>query len=310
MNGLIARHTEYMTETISADLLDSFTSFIDARPRTVETYQKALRQFFRYMADNDIKKPSRDDVLNYRELLRTSGYKPGTITTYIISLRQFFKWTEAAGLYPDIAANVKGAKIERSHKKDPLTSTQAKAVFTGIDRDTLAGVRDYAILAVMTTGGLRTIEIIRANIDDMRTLGNETVLYIQGKGRDEKSEYIKLSTTAEKAIRAYLTKRGRTSGNAPLFASISNNSKGERMTTRSISRIVKDRLIDAGLNSERLTAHSLRHTAATLNLLNGGTIDETQQLLRHSNINTTMIYLHHLDRAKNNSEERISEAIF
>lgn len=310
MNGLTIRNKEYMTETISADLLGSFTSFIDARPRTVETYQKAIRQFFKYMADNDIRKPSRDNVLNYRELLRTSGYKPGTITTYIISLRQFFKWTEAEGIYPDISSNVKGAKIERSHKKDPLTSGQAKALFNDIDKTTLSGSRDFAILALMITGGLRTIEVIRANIEDMRTLGDDTVLYIQGKGRDEKSEYVKISTQTEKAIREYLAKRGKAASNEPLFASISNNSKGSRMTTRSISRIVKDRLIDTGLNSERLTAHSLRHTAATLNLLNGGTIDETQQLLRHSNINTTMIYAHHLDRAKNNSEERISEAIF
>jgi len=82
------------------------------------------------------------------------------------------------------------------------------------------------------------------------------------------------------------------------------------MTTRSISGIVKDRFTGAGYDSERLTAHSLRHTAGTLNLLNGGTLEETQQLLRHSNINTTMIYLHHLDRAKNNSEARIAAAIF
>ena len=82
------------------------------------------------------------------------------------------------------------------------------------------------------------------------------------------------------------------------------------MTTRSISRIVKDRLVDAGLNSDRLTAHSLRHTAATLNMLHGGTLDETQQMLRHSKIDTTMIYTHHLERVKNRSEDRIAAAIW
>ncbi len=66
----------------------------------------------------------------------------------------------------------------------------------------------------------------------------------------------------------------------------------------------------AGLDSERLTAHSLRHTAATLNLLAGGSVQETQQLLRHSNIGTTMIYAHNLERAANNSEARIAAALF
>ena len=82
------------------------------------------------------------------------------------------------------------------------------------------------------------------------------------------------------------------------------------MTTRSVSRVAKERLIAVGLESDRLTGHSMRDTAATLNLLNGGTVEETRQLLGHTNINTTLIYSHALERAKNNSEERIAKAIF
>ena len=82
------------------------------------------------------------------------------------------------------------------------------------------------------------------------------------------------------------------------------------MTTRSISRIVKENMIRAGLKSDRLTAHSLRHTTATLNLLNGGTPEETMQLLWHSNLNTTLIYSHALERANNKSEERIAKIIW
>ena len=82
------------------------------------------------------------------------------------------------------------------------------------------------------------------------------------------------------------------------------------MTTKSISRICKESLIAAGYDSDRLTAHSFRHTAATLNLMNGASVEETQQLLGHKNINTTLIYSHALERAKNNSEKRIAKAIF
>ncbi|OIL92423.1 integrase [Oenococcus oeni] len=111
-------------------------------------------------------------------------------------------------------------------------------------------------------------------------------------------------------MRAYLKVRGSVEDAAPLFASTSNNNEGGRMTTRSISGIAKSALRRAGFDSSRLTAHSLRHTAATLNLLNGGSLEETQQLLRHRNLNTTMVYLHHLKRAKNQSEARIGNAIF
>jgi integrase/recombinase XerC len=74
--------------------------------------------------------------------------------------------------------------------------------------------------------------------------------------------------------------------------------------------MVKNRLKEAGYNSERLTAHSLRHTAVTLSLLAGKDITEVQQFARHANIATTMIYNHSLDKAKNSCSEAIAKAIF
>ncbi|NCC76214.1 MAG: integrase [Clostridia bacterium] len=291
-------------------MLASFVAFIDAKPATIDTYSRNLRQFFAYLAANEITTPTRSDILGYRDYLKASGHKPATITGYIIAVRQFFKWTESEGVYHNAAANIKGARIERSFKKDPLTSRQAQQVLAAIDATTRTGSRDYAILALMMTCGLRTVEVIRADIGDIRALGDETVLYIQGKGKDEKSELVKLAEPTELAIRAYLSFRGKPSTDAPLFASESHRNTSERMTTRSISRIVKERLRSVGLDSDRLSAHSLRHTAATLNLMNGATLGETQQLLRHAKIDTTTIYAHHLDRAKNNSEHRIAGAIF
>ena len=310
MQAIAIRDNQDIMQAINTDLLDRFISFIDAKPATIATYSRNLRQFFTWLAANGISSPTRADVITYRRHLEASGHKPATITGYIVAVRQFFKWTESEGIYSNVGVNVKGAKIDNTFKKDPLTSRQAKEVLARIDTDTLTGKRDHAIMVLMMTCGLRTIEVIRANVEDMRTLGNETVLYIQGKGRDEKADCVKLAPETEAAIRAYLSIRGKTSSDAPLFASESHRNAGERMTTRSISRIVKDGLRAAGLDSERLTAHSLRHTAGTLNLLNGGTLDETQQLLRHAKIDTTMRYLHHMDRVKNDSEYRIAAAIF
>ena len=77
-----------------------------------------------------------------------------------------------------------------------------------------------------------------------------------------------------------------------------------------MSGIVKDRLVAAGYDSSRLTAHSLRHTAVTLSLLGGEDLQKVQQFARHSNLATTMIYAHNLDRAKNKCEATIANAIF
>lgn len=296
------------SKRIDNTLLKRFLEYLDASEKTVQTYTRALRQFFKFLYENNITQPQRNDVLAFRDNLKDKGRKPTTIKSYIVAVRLFFQWTNQEGLYPNIAEKIKGAKLDQAHKKDYLTVDQIKDVLNNIDTSTLTGARDYAIILLMVTGGLRTIEVSRADMDDMRNVGNSPALYIQGKGREEKTEYVKLPLQVFKAIGRYremLEKQYDV-----LFVSTSNNNKGQRLTTRSISGIVKKRLKEAGYTSNRLTAHSLRHTAGTLNLMNGGTLEETQQLLRHSNINTTMIYLHHLERENNQSEKRIADALF
>lgn len=299
-----------VVKTFDFNTFDRFISYLDASPKTIETYKKAIRQFFKYLAINGIRQPQREDVIAFRDDLKASGLKPTTVQNYITATRIFFKWTEQEGLYPNIAEHVKGAKLDKNHKKDYLTSRQAKEVLASIETDTEEGLRNYAILSLMVTGGLRTIEVSRADVGDLRTVGENTVLYIQGKGREEKTEYIKISAPVEKSIRTYLKARGNVEEGQPLFTSTSNNSRGKRISTRTVSGIVKTALKNAGYDSARLTAHSLRHTAITLALLAGREITEVQQFARHANLNTTMIYNHALDQAKNGCSDAITNAIF
>ena len=307
---VINSNTAIAEQTRGADLFSRFINYLDAKPKTVETYTRALRQLFNYFSFNGIRQPQREDIIAFREELQASGHKPTTIQNYITATKLFFSWTSQEGLYPNVAEHLKGAKLNRDHKKDYLTSRQVKEVLENIERDSLKGLRDYAILTLMVTGGLRDIEVARADIGDLRTAGESTVLYIQGKGRDEKTDYVKISPQVERAIRAYLTARGTTDDTEPLFTSTSNNNSGKRITTRSISGIVKERLKKAGYDSPRLTAHSLRHTAVTLSLLAGSELAEVQQFARHANIATTMIYNHSIEQAKNGCSEAIANAIF
>jgi integrase/recombinase XerD len=299
-----------VVRTLDFNIFERFINYLDASPKTVETYKKALRQFFNYIGVHGIRKPQREDVLAFRDDLKASGLKPTTVQNYITATRIFFKWTEQEGLYPNIAEHVKGAKLDKNHKKDYLTSRQAKEVLAGVQTDSEEGLRNYAILSLMVTGGLRTIEVSRADVGDLRTVGENTVLFVQGKGREEKTEYIKISAPVEKAIRSYLKARENVEEGQPLFTSTSNNSRGKRITTRTVSAIVKNALKNAGYDSARLTAHSLRHTAITLALLAGREITEVQQFARHANLNTTMIYNHALDQAKNGCSDAITNAIF
>ena len=223
------------SKTIDNELLKRFLEYLDASEKTVQTYTRALRQFFKFLYENNIKQPQRADVLAFRDNLKDKGRKPTTIKSYIVAVRLFFQWTNQEGLYPNIADKIKGAKLDHAHKKDYLTVDQIKDVLNSIDTSTLTGARDYAIIVLMVTGGLRTIEVSRADMDDMRNVGNSPALYIQGKGREEKTEYVKLPLQVFKAIGRYremLEKQYDV-----LFVSTSNNNKGQRLTTRSISGI-------------------------------------------------------------------------
>lgn len=287
----------------------NYVAFLDAAPRTVQTYTGNIRQFIKWLQKNGIRQPARQDIIAYREELK-ERCKPTTVQGYITALRLFFSWTAQAGIYPNIAEHIKGAKLDSSHKKDYLTAAQIKDLLSVPDLTQAKGKRDYCIIALMATGGLRDIEVSRANIEDLKALGNSTVLYLQGKGREERTDYIKVVPEIEKPLREYLKTRRSARGKDPLFTSLGNNSKGERLTPRSISGIVKERLIQAGYNSDRLTAHSLRHSAVTISLIGGLPLEEVQQFARHKSISTTQIYAHNLERAKNRSEDTIAASIF
>lgn len=293
---------------LTPNLLNNYIAYIDATPKTVETYSKALKQFYSYTERNQIKQPTRQDIINFREYLE-QNHKASTVNTYIIAIRQFFKWTELNGIYANIADHVKGKKISREPKKDYLTPNQIKNILSSIDRTSINGKRDYALIALMVTCGLRDIEVNRANVEDIRVQGVNTVLFLQGKGRDEKNEYVIIPGNVETALREYLKERNATE-TEPLFTSISNHANNERLTTRSISRTVKNAFIKCGYDSNRLTAHSLRHTAVTLALQSGNSLQEVQQFARHTNINTTMIYAHNLEKQSNKCSNSIAKELF
>lgn len=309
----ITANSQKMTVTVNRfdeNLFDDFIRYLDVgSPKTVDTYRRELQQFFNYLNINGIAQPQRADVIAFRETI-SKTLKPTTVNNYLTAVKLFFRWTAYQGLYPNISDHIKALKIDRNHKKDYLTVNQVKDVMELINTDTMQGRRDYAIFYLMVTCGLRDIEVSRAKVEDMRLAGENMVLYIQGKGRQEKTEYVILPDDVEKAIRASLNDRQNITDDSPLFCSLSNNSKGNPLSVQSISGMIKTRLKRAGLNSDRLTAHSLRHTAVTLSLLGGEDIRNTRDFARHREVTTTMIYDHSINKSKNTCSRTVNKMIF
>ena len=293
---------------INSQLVTQWIDFMSVRPQSIKTYKNTIRCMFQYFQSNNITRPIRQDVKNWLEYLK-SKYKPSTCNLYLSSCKLFFRFLAQENLYPNIADNIKGCKIGHDRKKEALDVEQSRRLIDSISGHTLKAMRDKAIISLMLSAGLRTVEIIRANIEDLRMVDGAVYLYVVGKGRDEKERVLVASQVLEN-IKTYLKERGVKDGKAPLFASASSRNFGERLTTASISRLVKLQLIEAGLKNEYLTAHSLRHTCATQALLNGESLANVQMILRHQNISTTMIYAHHIDRTKNKGEQTVADALF
>ena len=168
------------------------------------------------------------------------------------------------------AADKKGRQARHNHK-----DTAGR-----VQRSTEQGRRLYAIYLLAVTAGLRTVEIHRANVRDFEEKNGAAWLYIYGKGHTEADQKKALAPEVAEAIRDYLDSRtDQYTGSSPLFVSTGNRSGGKRIAVTTISTMLKKAMQEAGYNSERLTAHSLRHTAGTAVMEMTGDLYRTQQYL-------------------------------
>ncbi len=311
----MAMHDETTCESVCltssiAVYLEAFLRSLDIRDSSKETYKRQLMAFFIWLSSQDYTAPDRETILAYKDYLRTKKQLTAfTIGGYITAIRRFFEWLESVKKYPNIARSVRGPRRRAGFRKDALTLDQVYELLAAIDRSTLDGKRDYALINLMVRTGLRTIEITRATFEDITKNNGAMVLWIQGKGRDSKDELVILTERALGPIKEYLHSRGATKSAAPLFVSHSNKNFGQSLTTRSVSRIVKNRLAAIHIVDPRITAHSLRHTAITLSMLAGATPQEARIMARHADINTTLIYAHNINRVKNAPEHKIDDLL-
>ncbi len=246
--------------------------------------------------------------------------KANTVNQYLRSVRQFFSWTAATGRYPDIAQNIHGPKIQNdTHRKDALTAQEVQEIETSIaaraqeraaaaadankdragkmQRSTEQGKRLFAMYLLAVNAGLRTIEISRANVKDLVTKGGQAWLYIWGKGHSEPDQRRPIAPEVAEAVQDYLRARSdRPTGASPLFVATGNRSGGQRLDPTTISKMLKRAMQEAGYNSERLTAHSLRHSTGSAVMQLTGDLLTAQKYMRHTDPKTTEIYIHEGER--------------
>ena len=289
-----------------ADVIAAYLAELDASEKTRGTYARALRQYAAWLEGEGLalEQTTRASVMEYKRHLEASK-SANTTNLYLVAVRGLYTWLNAKTGYPNVAEGVRGLKKAAQVGKDALTLSQARDLLNA-EADGEQGLRDKAMVALMLRRGLRTVEVSRADVGDLRQVGGKAVLYVQGKGHTAKDDFIVLGEGAERAVSAYLKARRAAGGNVgedqPLFSATGNRNRGGRMTTRAVSRIAKEAMRAQGIDSPHITAHSLRHTAVTLSLVGGATVQEAQAMARHANVATTMIYAHNLEKIEAKAE--------
>lgn len=290
--------------------IDNYIESLDRKEITKQSYRVILIQFNSFLDKKKILSPNKRDIISYKEYL---SKRVGSATTQktIVVLRGFFRYLKMNDKYEDIMYGIRGLRIEKTFKRNSLDVDEVIMLINLAKEEStksLTTLRNYAFISLMLTTGLRTIEIVRANVKDIMPYRNKYRLYIQGKGHDDKDWYVKLSDEVYDILLSYLSKRN--DEYEPLFI---NHHKpiGSRLDTRTIRGVIKDLLRSIGIDDKRYSAHSLRHSLATILISNAnGTLDEVKQILRHKDIATTEIYNHSLSRNKNNGEIKVSDLLF
>ena len=303
MAGLVtitaSKELEIVEVATTADLASRWIQSLHVKPASVKAYEKGLKRLREYFSARGITNPTRADIINYYDFLGAK-YSARTANLYIVSCRRFFAFLYNEGIISkNVAADIKGFKTGLEHAHNPLTPNAAKKIISDFDTSTLLGLRDKCMFELMISSGLRCCEIARANVEDLDDGGENVILFVQGKGRDTREEFVPVPENVVCLIREYLLKRGCSDGKAPLFASLSNNHKGGRLAIGSISRIMKTAMRAAGYDNPRLVAHSLRTSAATAAIKSGADILQVQNLLRHRSPSVTMVYIAEINKREN-----------
>lgn len=217
-------------------------------------------------------------------------YSENTITRRITSVRLFYNYLHKRKLIGENPA-LDLELPERLKGSDPsfMTQSQVKQLIQAT-RGTTHESRDSLILKIFVTTGLRLSELTQLDKNDI--VGTELTVK---KGKGNKARKVFLTDDLAKEVQVY--KKGLTDSNRALFSS----QKGNRLSNTAIQRLVKKYMGQIGLNLEKFSTHSLRHTAASLMLDKGMNVVAIKESLGHSSLETTQRYAHMTDTARQES---------
>jgi integrase/recombinase XerC len=285
------------------DAIRAFMTFLDlerhASHETIRNYASDLRQFQSFMTKESppahVVDPSTvhtESIRDYLHWLNCKHEKPASMARKLASLRSFYRYLQREGIVGLNPAEAIRTPKQPKHLPRVLTKDDAAALMEFPTDQAGGSPRDRALLETLYSTGARVSELVGINLDDLRA--SEGLIHLRGKGRKER--IVPIGEVALQAIQAYLNQRplvdSRDSAtktkrvSSPVF----QNSRGGRLTTRSVARIVAR--YSNRLAGGSVSPHTLRHSFATHLLDEGADLRSIQEMLGHTSLSTTQKYTH------------------
>ena len=282
---------------LSSDFLLSLVTEKNMSLNTASSYKADLNIFFEFINQQklNVKALQQTEINKFFQNQREKGFSDNTISRRLSTLKQFFKFLVREGLFDQNPCE--DIKNFKSTKKIPgfLSEREVLKILNcagTVGKNKAERARNKALIEILYASGMRVSELV--SLRKSLFIGNPELILIKGKGNKERM--VPISKIALSAIKKYLTELKKT--NLELYKSeflFPSRSKNGYLNRERFFLIIKEIASSAGLNTQNVSPHKIRHAFASHLLSNGADLRVIQTILGHKNLSTTEIYTHILD---------------
>jgi len=262
-------------------------------PRSIDAYRADLLRFAGHLQRMGVRKwgdLEREHISSFLEFLTREGLSPRSRARSLVAVRRLLRYTQDAGcLRGDPLAGVEAPRVGRSLPKR-LHNEDVVALLAATDDSTPLGARDRAMLEVLYGAGLRVSELVSLRLSAVdRRVGLVRVL-----GKGDRERLVPLGEPAEAALAHYLetARPVLVRKVARVSEAVFLSRRGAPMTRQNFFIRLRQLARCAGLPTERVSPHAVRHAFATDLLEGGADLRALQVMLGHADLSTTQIYTH------------------
>lgn len=266
---------------------------------TQNAYAKDLKDFFRTVTGTEPttqvvvaflkleRLEAKSVVLDYKAQLMERGLSSATVNRRLAAIRALVNYAYEAGQC-EWTLLIRNEKVKPYRDTTGISRESYRQVLAVLDRATVKGKRDFALLRLLWDNALRRAEVSNTNIKHFDPQARTLKIY--GKGKETQAEIIDLSRPTTAALLEWLVTREEVSPEAPLFIALDSANVGHRLTGSAIAWIVKQTCLKAGI-TKPMSPHRIRHSSITAALdATNGNVRKVQKLSRHAQLDTLMIY--------------------